>query len=188
MAIVDGRIRCPACEQWLPLDVFLPSAVRKGSGKCRPCMAAYQLEWKRKNPDKSRAAHERWAAKQTPEQRRAQREATRERARASGQLRFYQVKSKYGITRADYERMWTEQLGCCAICGVATDRPLYVDHDHDTGVVRALLCQHCNTGLGMFDESVQRMRDAIAYLDRHQNQQPIGVAPAMRINLLPGAN
>ena len=56
----------------------------------------------------------------------------------------------YGITIEDYDRMYEEQGGRCAIC--RTDQPggagerFSVDHDHETGKVRGLLCNNCNTG------------------------------------------
>src|SRR5690606_6004421 len=56
--------------------------------------------------------------------------------------------SKYNLDETDYERIYHAQKGICAICGIneATD----IDHDHRTGVVRGILCNGCNTGLGMF--------------------------------------
>ncbi len=56
-------------------------------------------------------------------------------------------KSKYGITIAEWNRLHREQQNCCAICGVhesRLSRQLDVDHDHDTGRVRGLLCNYCN--------------------------------------------
>lgn len=59
-------------------------------------------------------------------------------------LRYKQV---YGITVEDYDRMFDEQGGVCAICGNGTKRRLAVDHNHETGVVRGLLCPRCNQHL-----------------------------------------
>jgi hypothetical protein len=76
--------------------------------------------------------------------------------------------SKYGITHGDYLRLLKEQDGKCAIC--RTDNPrqrsdhFHVDHDHVTGVVRGLLCSPCNQGLGYFQENVETLARAIAYL------------------------
>ena len=65
------------------------------------------------------------------------------------------LKYRYGITAADYDRMYAEQCGKCAICGSGRERQpahwkdkLAVDHDHDTGKVRGLLCNDCNAGIG----------------------------------------
>ena len=76
---------------------------------------------------------------------------------------------RYGLTESEYESMWQSQQGLCAIC----KRPepesirarLCIDHCHDTGRVRGLLCGFCNTGLGGFRDNVESLRSAIAYLE-----------------------
>lgn len=79
-------------------------------------------------------------------------------------------RTKYGITPEQYSAMVATQNGVCAICsGAPTKRGLFVDHDHATGRVRALLCHHCNVGLGHFCDSVDRLGNAIDYLVRHQS-------------------
>lgn len=84
---------------------------------------------------------------------------------------------KYGVSPERLAEMLKEQDGKCAICGEAEDRehhlsgrtqPLSVDHDHTTGAVRALLCNRCNRGIGMFQDDPEIIRRAIAYLDRHR--------------------
>jgi hypothetical protein len=61
----------------------------------------------------------------------------------------YALTRKYGITVETYEIMLAEQEGKCRICG--TSERLCVDHDHDTGHVRGLLCPRCNIGMGFYD-------------------------------------
>lgn len=82
----------------------------------------------------------------------------------------------YGIDLAAYNAMYERQNGLCAICqhpehvlDKRTNRPrmLAVDHDHVTNEIRALLCTNCNKGIGHFHDSVDLMRAAIAYLERH---------------------
>lgn len=99
--------------------------------------------------------------------------ATRERARryhANYKERIAEKRllKEYGITREDYARMLEAQGGVCAICqGARPDgKPLYVDHCHTTGAVRALLCTQCNTGIGMFGDDPDRLLAAAAYLLR----------------------
>jgi hypothetical protein len=55
------------------------------------------------------------------------------------------------------------QGGVCAIC--AREDPERVDHSHDTGEVRGILCFNCNGGLGQFRDSADTLRDAASYLD-----------------------
>lgn len=82
-----------------------------------------------------------------------------------------------GIDAARYQEMLHEQGGGCAICGQperhrdgSSDKPkdLAVDHDHATGVVRALLCSACNTALGLFNDSTDLLAKASAYLKHHE--------------------
>lgn len=74
---------------------------------------------------------------------------------------------KYGITIDDYERMEMEQDYCCALCGepeLIQDRKLAVDHDHDTGRVRGLLCFKCNTALGRVCDTESALDRLIEYI------------------------
>lgn len=87
--------------------------------------------------------------------------------------RRYSLKKHYGITVEQYNEMFSAQSGKCAICDThATDLPspgiLCVDHDHDTGVVRALLCGLCNKGIGIFKEDQFLLERAISYLKAHK--------------------
>lgn len=81
------------------------------------------------------------------------------------------MRSRYGITLDDYERMLEEQDGGCAICGRETDYPLYVDHCHEGGRVRGLLCATCNSGIGKFLDDPDLLVAAAAYLIQHAEQQ-----------------
>ncbi len=79
------------------------------------------------------------------------------------------LKTKYGITLEDYDRMLEDQGGCCKVCG--TDEPgggksgrFHVDHNHSTGKVRGLLCNGCNIGLGGLKDSPEVLAKALTYL------------------------
>jgi hypothetical protein len=88
----------------------------------------------------------------------------------------------YGVTKEQYERMLAEQQGKCSVClrDLVMTRPdpeskatswrgqPHVDHDHQTGCVRQLLCRECNVGLGTFQDDVATLRNAIAYLEKHR--------------------
>lgn len=78
---------------------------------------------------------------------------------------------RYGITRNDLERLLDEQGGVCAICAEPCSRieVLCIDHDHETGAVRGLLCTGCNLGLGGFGDDPDRLVAAAAYLLRSEN-------------------
>jgi hypothetical protein len=82
--------------------------------------------------------------------------------------RSFNLKGKYGITLIEYEAMVEKQNGVCAICKkpptAGRGRRLMVDHDHQTGRIRGLLCHGCNNGLGDFCESADILRAAIEYV------------------------
>lgn len=74
---------------------------------------------------------------------------------------------EYGITLDQYNQMFEEQEGKCAICGKHQSElkfALAVDHNHDTGEVRGLLCRKCNTGIGLFDDNKSLIHNALTYL------------------------
>lgn len=64
------------------------------------------------------------------------------------------LKARYGITLEDYEALLVKQNGVCAICEeeCKTGERLSVDHDHETGAVRGLLCRACNFRLGQIEK------------------------------------
>ena len=79
---------------------------------------------------------------------------------------------KYGIGTEDYNRMYIKQNKVCKICkkrrpqtrksGIVLD--LHIDHNHQTGRVRGLLCTYCNNSLGMLDETIVTFLRAILYI------------------------
>jgi hypothetical protein len=81
----------------------------------------------------------------------------------------YNVSRRYNITVEGYLELLKQQNNKCAICGNKSERRLAVDHNHITGVVRALLCYPCNTILGLAKESPERLDAASAYLRQHIN-------------------
>jgi hypothetical protein len=98
------------------------------------------------------------------------------KAKTSDQMRAGWLKSKYGMTWAEYQKMLKTQRQRCAICGRKEKRPgrsgkirtLSVDHDHRTGSVRELLCADCNVGLGCVDDNIKTLQTMIAYLQKHK--------------------
>jgi len=89
----------------------------------------------------------------------------------SQKTRKSNLKRTYGISPADYDQMLDAQGGVCLICGdppkvggVQAASKLHVDHDHSSGRVRGLLCNHCNRGLGAFRDRPELLEAAIAYL------------------------
>lgn len=76
---------------------------------------------------------------------------------------------QYGITPEDYQQMMDEQEGKCVLCReeCSSGQRLSVDHNHDTGKVRGLLCRNCNRGLGLLKEDPSVLLRAIEYLGKY---------------------
>lgn len=82
--------------------------------------------------------------------------------------RSAQWKYHYGIDADKYRQMLEDQGGNCAICQKPpTKKLLHVDHDHETGAVRGLLCRDCNLAIGHFKDSEDSMQRAVQYLREH---------------------
>lgn len=77
--------------------------------------------------------------------------------------RAVHLRLRYGLTEEGYQLLYELQEGCCAICG-ESQPVLHIDHDHDTDIIRGLLCYGCNNGLGAFKDDAQRLVAAANYL------------------------
>jgi hypothetical protein len=79
------------------------------------------------------------------------------------------LKYLYGLSEGDFFALLEKQGDACAICGSAEwpgkHRVPHVDHCHETGKVRGLLCSNCNHGLGKFRDDPDRLRAAARYLE-----------------------
>jgi NMD protein affecting ribosome stability and mRNA decay len=85
----------------------------------------------------------------------------------SEESRDDRLQRQYSITEETYNAILKKQDGRCAICKCHQHyQRLAVDHDHKTGMVRGLLCVHCNRGLGRFFDSALRLRNAAAYIEK----------------------
>jgi hypothetical protein len=76
------------------------------------------------------------------------------------------IQKLYGISKEEFEALLITQDNGCAICRVAFLKTPHVDHDHDSGVVRGLLCSRCNTMLGHARDSIEILKAAIEYLGK----------------------
>lgn len=94
--------------------------------------------------------------------------------RVREQGRDYSLRSKYNITLEQYEKLLANQNGVCALCGLtetAIDKyhkeikSLAVDHCHETGKVRGLLCSSCNIGIGNLKHNPELLRKAALYCE-----------------------
>jgi hypothetical protein len=77
------------------------------------------------------------------------------------------LKRKFQMTPEQYWQMFADQNNGCAICQKAASKSgkkLAVDNCHTTNKIRGLLCNECNTGLGLFDDKIEVLQAAIEYL------------------------
>jgi hypothetical protein len=138
---------------------------------------AAKRDWEKKNRERNlevrRKSANRWK-KENPERHHANQKMYRsnQKVHLVAVARRSHLRRKYGITLADYATLLKKQSGRCAICGTTDPKPhkyLTVDHDHGTKKIRALLCFHCNAGLGHFRDDAGRLRAAIRYLTKYAN-------------------
>lgn len=86
------------------------------------------------------------------------------------------LKFRYGLTLEEWQQMFEQQKGCCAICGKHQSilkKPLGVDHNHVSGKIRKLLCFHCNLALGIFnvdEEGINLLQNAINYIKEMEDE------------------
>lgn len=144
---------CPKCH----------ATDRYDSGNCKICARVAATKWNKAHPLKSRLnrqkhqkSHGAYYALKAREYRKKHIE---EKAAYN---RMYNLRKKYGLTEQQYTSMQEEQGGLCALC--SRRKKLVVDHCHSTGKVRGLLCDQCNTGMGMLGDTEESLRRATTYL------------------------
>lgn len=144
----DQSAVCAQCEQEVPASELSS----RRANKCRTCRNAYHREWRRRNAEAHRATVKRY----------------RTSAKGAATTHARLLRAKYGLRPDDFERMLSEQGSACAICreAFADNAPPCIDHCHDTGRVRGLLCRACNAALGGFGDDSAIVTAALAYLTR----------------------
>ncbi len=141
--------QCTKCGKSKPLTEFyvqrLITGHRRRRRYCTDCHSMKTAEWKKKNP-----------------------------ARSAAMNRKSHLVRTFGLSPEQYQEMLDAQGGVCAICRKpekikrrGTPQSLSVDHDHDAGGVRLLLCHDCNSLLGLACDSPSLLRAAADYLELH---------------------
>lgn len=100
-------------------------------------------------------------------ERSASQKAYRESEYGKRRIKGWRLKRAYNITVEDYDLMMSKQGNRCAVCGghqSEMERSFDVDHDHETGEIRGLLCNSCNRALGLMGDSVMILENALLYL------------------------
>lgn len=146
----------------------------QGGCRCEPCRAAervYNQERRARLPHVAVLELERSRrfSQGKPGQRQASvtawRERNPEKVRGFNRATAERFKLKrYGMSQEQYQSMHDAQGGLCAICGGPDTRRLSIDHDHESGDLRGLLCRKCNLGIGCFEDNPEKLQRAIGYL------------------------
>lgn len=117
---------------------------------CKECDKARSNKWKNDNKDRKKESSRLWYLR------------NKDKVHNVGM-------SKYGITTEIYQQMLTAQNNCCKICNRHESeftKKLAVDHCHQTGKVRGLLCNPCNRLLGLAKENIEVLKEAILFLEK----------------------
>ena len=107
---------------------------------------------------------------------RRNREENRDRRAEVGRRSYF--RRKYGLSMGELDFLRIVQGDRCAICGEADTSGLHVDHHHDTGLIRGLLCGKCNKAIGLLREDPALFDSASSYLQR--TQLPLGCGDKTR--------
>ena len=129
--------KCCSCKQDLPVDQFHRNKTNKSglANECKSCKKERAKVYYNNNTDKWRDKH---------------------------------YSKAYNLSLDDYTAMLAKQDGKCAICGCTESRDgkrFAVDHCHDTGKVRGLLCRPCNSAIGFLNDDYQTALAAVRYLE-----------------------
>ena len=111
------------------------------------------------NRDSNRARAKKWnESEKGKESHKKHREANREKLCLRSRL------ANYGLTYKKYVEMFDRQGGACAICKMELPKKFCIDHSHESGAVRGILCYRCNILIGVAQENVSILSHAIEYL------------------------
>ena len=133
--------------------------------QCPKCCREYARKWALEHPEQSKESKRKWKSKNPDHDK----ERYRKNPEGFREKSFIRT---YNITIKDYNLLLQQQNMVCAICKKPEIRKhkngkkynMAIDHDHNTGKIRGLLCNKCNTSLGLLDENIQNMKNMIKYI------------------------
>ena len=147
--MANNTKQCAKCKKWKLFSKFGSNINRKGGLHyyCKKCANIKNAKWRRDNSELSATVQ-----------------------------RKVRLKIRFDITIEQYDKMFEQQNGLCAICGEPETAEnqygvirLAIDHDHKTGKIRALLCRGCNQLLGCAKENTITLQSAINYLHSYSS-------------------
>lgn len=150
---------CSRCKQEKPKSEFYKQTTRSDGlrSRCKACDSELNSEYYKQNRQKMYESNS---------------EYCRQNKRKIEDRRLHR---RYGISIDDYDRMSATQGHKCAICGSKSSggnkSRFCVDHDHETGQVRALLCNKCNQGIGLMQDDPDLLEKAADYIRAFQGNR-----------------
>lgn len=148
---VDVQKKCIKCQHLLPLSRFrIRKDTKRYNNVCIPCTTNKQLVWAKNNKESRIASLKRYNSK--PENRK--------------KYLAWARKKKYGITIEETNLLLKKQDNKCGICKKDISIDFCIDHCHMIGIVRGILCDACNGGLGLFKDDPILLKEAADYLER----------------------
>ena len=137
----------------------------KPQAQCKKCRAEYMATLYKNNREVEKQKRKIWYEKNKSKvslKGKADRQANPDKHKFQRRLK------KYGITREQYSQKLEENSHKCEICkSPFTDTPA-IDHDHDTLAFRSLLCDNCNTALGLLQDSPEVVKSSETYLRKYK--------------------
>lgn len=179
---------CTKCGKKKRLEMFALAKGKKDGRKsqCKACVNKQARACTKETTENRREYHKRWRLRnkeKLKEQGKRYREENGAHQREYAKVYYIEnkpealrraknssYKRRYGLTVNDVERMRKAQGGKCACCG-KRENNLMVDHDHATGLVRALLCRGCNTALGFIKDDVKIAEALAVYLTKMKKRE-----------------
>lgn len=156
----------------------VPSSASGKSYLCKDCnrvLEASSFYWGKKGYRHSNSCKACYQLQRRPYQIKYMATIGREkqRSRYCSKKRSETTVKMYGITIHEYEKILEKQGGVCGICGSSDSKTkgvgrFCIDHDHQTGKIRGLLCSSCNRGIGLLGDSIDNLKNAIEYLRRNK--------------------
>jgi hypothetical protein len=158
---------CRICGETKLLDDYYKMVgMRDGHrNECKSCNLAQKQRRYEADPGKHIARVQAWQ-RENKEHVNAYQRRNNARPERKRRARDAYYRRTFGISADDFDALLAQQGGRCAICGKRPERDasLHLDHCHDTGAIRGILCLSCNQGLGLFGDDVALLDAASRYL------------------------
>lgn len=150
MSILETKT-CRTCKQEKLLKNFYIRDNGKRRNDCVDCLAKRNKKYYSSNKEQIAKTSKEWAQKN------------------KDKIRNANLQKKFGISLEEKNQLFNTQKKCCAICKAVKNnknRDWDVDHCHETGVVRGILCSNCNRALGLFQDNPEILLNAYSYLNK----------------------